>query len=90
MSFQFAPELLADDLRHGGGDVLAHVGLAAGHGDEPVGRDRVPDAGIEIGRRGRGQRAVETRNGGIAEREAGGGGADQERAAAEVGGLGRW
>ena len=54
----------------------------------PSGRDRVPDAGIEIGRRS--QRLVgaeQAGNGGIAERKTGGGGADQERAAAEIGGL---
>ena len=64
-------------------------GLAAGHGDDPVGSDRVPDAGIEIA--GRSQRLVgaeQTRNGGVTERKARGGGADEERAAAEIGRLG--
>ena len=41
-------EFLGDDLRHGRGNVLAHVGLAAGDRDDPVRRDRIPDAGIEI------------------------------------------
>ena len=68
--------------------MLAHVGLAAGDRDDAVGRDRVPDAGIEIGWRGeRRIGAEQAGNGGIAEREAGGGGADQERAAAEIGGF---
>ena len=68
--------------------MLAHVGLAAGDRDDPVRRDRIPDAGIEIG--GCGERLVgaeQAGNGGIAEREARGGGADEERAAAEIGGL---
>ena len=68
--------------------MLTHVGLAAGDRDDPVRRDRIPDAGIEIG--GCGQRLVGAEhagNGGIAEREAGGGGADEERAAAEIGGF---
>ena len=68
--------------------MLAHIGLAAGHGDDAVGPDRVPDAGIEIA--GGGERLIgaqQARHGGIAEREAGGGGADQERAAAEIGGF---
>ena len=69
--------------------MLAHVGLAAGDRDDPVRRDRIPDAGIEIGGRG-GERLIGAEhagNGGIAERETGGGGADEERAAAEIGGL---
>src|SRR3569833_1026683 len=77
-------ELLGHDLRHGRGDVLAHVGLAAGHRDETIGRDREPVAGFESGRRGQG--LIDAGNTGIAEHEAGGGGADQERAAAELGG----
>ena len=55
----------------------------------PVRRDRIPDAGIEIA--GGGERLIgaeQAGDGGIAERETGGGGADQERAAAEIGGLG--
>ena len=38
-------ELFGNDLRHGRGDVLAHVGLAAGHRDEAVGPDRIPALG---------------------------------------------
>ncbi len=68
--------------------MLAHVGLAAGHGDDAVGTNRVPDAGIEIACGG--QRLIgaqQTGHGRITERKAGGGGADQERAAAEIGGY---
>ena len=68
--------------------MLAHVGLAACDRDNPVGCDRIPDAGIEIPGGGeRLIRAEKPRNGGIAKREAGGSTADEERAAAEVGGL---
>ena len=71
--------------------MLAHVGLAAGHRDDAVGRDRVPDAGIEIAGRGEGLiGAQQAGNGGIAKREACGGGADQERAAAEIGDFAGW
>ena len=35
-------EFFRHDLRHGGRDVLAHVGLAAGHRDDAVGCDRIP------------------------------------------------
>ena len=49
MSFQLAPSSSATICAMVRGDVLAHVGLAAGDGDEAVGRDRVPDAGLEIG-----------------------------------------
>ena len=68
--------------------MLAHIGLAAGHRDQAIGPDRVPDAGIEIG--GCRQRLIgaeQAGNRGIAERETCGGGADQERAAAEIGGF---
>ena len=54
----------------------------------PVRRNRVPDAGIEVA--GCGERLVgaeQAGNCGIAERETCGGGADEERAAAEIGGL---
>ncbi len=78
------PQLLADDLRHGGGDVLAHVGLAAGHGDEAIRRDRIPDARLEIGGRSR-RRRIDPGDAGIAEHEAGRGSADEEGAAAEIG-----
>ena len=68
--------------------MLAHVGFAAGDRDDAVRRDRVPDAGIEIA--GCGERLVgaeQAGNGRIAERETCGGGADEERAAAEISGL---
>ena len=65
MSFQFGAELFGNDLRHGRGNVLAHVGLAAGDRDDPVRRDRIPDAGIEIG--GCGERLVGAEQAGNAE-----------------------
>ena len=65
--------------------MLTHIGLAACHGDEAVGtRSNTRSMGSKFGRRG--QCLVDAGNGGIAEHEAGGGGADQERAAAEIGG----
>ena len=84
--FPVGTELLADDLRHGGGDVLAHVGLATGHRDDAVGSDRVPDARLEIARCC-GQCTVRARYRRIAEHQTGCRGADQERAAAQIGGL---
>ncbi len=68
--------------------MLAHVGLAACHRDNPVRRDRIPDAGIEVA--GGGERLVDAEHagdGGIAEREACGSGTDEERATAKIGGF---
>ncbi|MGY4484283.1 hypothetical protein ACVWWR_003474 [Bradyrhizobium sp. LM3.2] len=62
--------------------MLAHVGLAAGDGDQTIGRDRVPDAGLEVGRRRK--RLTDAGYTGITEHEAGCGGADQEGAAAKI------
>ena len=67
--------------------MLAHIRLAASHGDETIGRDRVPDARFEIGGCGRRERLIDA-GAGIAEHEAGCSGADQEGTAAEVGRLG--
>ncbi len=54
----------------------------------PVRRDRIPDTGIETAGGGEGLIGAEqSGDGGIAERKAGGGGADQERTAAEIGRL---
>ncbi len=64
--------------------MLTHIGLAAGHRDEAVGTDRIPGRWFEV--RGRGQSLVDAGNGGITEHEACRGGANQERAAAEIGG----
>lgn len=63
--------------------MLAHVGLAAGHGDETVRRDRIPDARLEVRRRSK--RFADARHAGVAEHEAGRGGADEEGAATEIG-----
>src|SRR5207237_10860149 len=68
----------ADDLRHRRGDVLTHIGLAAGHGNQAIRRDRIPDAGLEARRCRCGERAIG--EAGIAKHEAGRGGADQEGA----------
>ena len=88
MSFQFEPSSSEMICAMVEGDVLAHVGLAAGDRDNSVRRDRVPHARIEIA--GGGERLIgaeQTGNRRIAEREAGGGGTDEERTAAEIGGL---
>ena len=45
--------------------MLAHVGLAAGDGNDSVRRDRIPDAGIEIG--GCGERLIGTEKAWITE-----------------------
>src|SRR5207237_7748601 len=49
----------ADDLRHRRGDVLTHIGLAAGHGNQAIRRDRIPDAGLEARRCRCGERSEE-------------------------------
>ena len=68
--------------------MLAHVGLAAGDRNDAVGCDRIPYAGIETAGCGEGfVRAEQAGNGGIAERETRGRGADKERAPAQIGRL---
>src|SRR5437762_14204480 len=87
MSFQLAPsssQMICAMVEA----MCWHVGLAAGDGDNPVRRDGIPDARIEItccGERLVG--AEHAGDAGIAECEACGGGANEERAAAEIGGL---
>ena len=74
-------ELFGDDLRHGAGDVLAHVGLRDIHGHDAVGADGIPDARLE---RSRGLRGREGGGGREAADHAGGAHADDEATTAEV------
>jgi len=75
-------EFFGHDLRHGGGDVLAHLGLADHHRDLAVRRDRIPGGRPELARCC--QRFAETRGRDIAEGQARGAGADQEIPPIEV------
>ena len=76
-------ELLGDELRHGAGDVLAHIGLADGDRHFAVVADCVPDGRLEIGG-GSCQCVLDVRQGDVAEYEPGGGGSDDEAAPVEV------
>ncbi len=68
--------------------MLAHIGFAACDRDNPVRRNRVPDAGIEVASCGeRLISAEQSGNRGVTQGKPCGGGADQERTAAEIGGF---
>ena len=74
-------QLLSDKLRHGAGNVLAHVGLGHGHHHLAVVTNRIPSGWLETRRCG-GQGLPDVGEHRVAQDQAGGGGADDEAAAA--------
>ena len=78
MSFQDDFELFGNELRHGAGDVLTHIGLADRDPHFAVGADGDPNARLGIGGRC-GQRFADLGRR-ITDHEAGRGGSDNEAA----------